>query len=166
MSSRRRRRRRRHHRRIGKKMSSFRRRRRLPPPQEHVRIRRGCNKSHLFLFSVFCLSLSSRAENTKKAVFIYTHRVSLCVVLWEILSLFFYACVLPKILFFWSFLGTLLLRLSHITMLMMMERRVFTRERKHNLKKKSKKKEESHHHHTKISAQLFLFLSSSRSSSS
>ena len=54
-------------------MSSFRRRRRrrrrrLPPPQERVRIRRGCNKSHLLLFSAR-LSLSSRAENTKKAVF-------------------------------------------------------------------------------------------------
>ena len=103
MSSRRRpRRRRHHHRRIGKKMSSFRRRRRLPPPQEHVRIRRGCNKSHLFLFSVFCLSLSSRAENTKKAVFIYTHRVCLCVVLWEILSLFFNVFC-PKFYFFGLF---------------------------------------------------------------
>tara|TARA_B110000305_G_scaffold57422_1_gene63490 strand:- start:644 stop:841 length:198 start_codon:yes stop_codon:yes gene_type:complete len=60
MSSRRRRRRRRHHphhrsRRIGK-VSSF-RRHRVPPPQDAVRIRRGYNKSHLFLFSL-SLSLS------------------------------------------------------------------------------------------------------------
>jgi len=103
MSSRRRPRRRHHHRRIGKKMSSFRRRRRLPPPQEHVRIRRGCNKSHLFLFSVFCLSLSSRAENTKKAVFIYTHRVCLCALFCGKFYLFF-LCVLPKI-FFLVFFG-------------------------------------------------------------
>jgi len=112
MSSRRRRRRRHHHRRIGKKMSSFRRRRRLPPPQEHVRIRRGCNKSHLFLFSVFCLSLSSRAENTKKAVFIYTHRVCLCVVLWEILSLFF-MCFAQNFIFLVFFGHTFAASLSH-----------------------------------------------------
>ena len=72
MSSRRRRRRRHHRRRIGKKMSSFRRRRRrLPPPQEHVRIRRGCNKSHLFL----CLSPSLLAQRTQRklSLFIYIY---------------------------------------------------------------------------------------------
>jgi hypothetical protein len=81
MSSRRRPRRRRHHphhrsRRIGKKMSSF-RRHRVPPPQDAVRIRRGCNKSHLFLFSLslslsLCVSFRVAVinyftrENTKK----------------------------------------------------------------------------------------------------
>jgi hypothetical protein len=91
MSSRRRPRRRRHHphhrsRRIGKKMSSF-RRHRVPPPQDAVRIRRGCNKSHLFLFS---LSLSlSLCVSFRVAVINYftrenTKRKGL---MWEILSL-------------------------------------------------------------------------------